>query len=113
MEIFMGRLPKHGDLRKQIQQCIDLGELGFIDRLPSQRDLAKRFNVSSFVVFEALKTLETMGMVRCMPRKGAVVLRKSLDAPRTRTVVNTLLRETRPWQVSYWYEVIARFEELH
>ena len=109
----MGRLPKRNDLRKLLQQCIDRGDPGFIDRLPSQRDLAKRFNVSSFVIFEALKALENEGLVRCMPRKGAQVVRKSSDAPVMKTTVQTLIRETRSWQVAFWYDVIAQFEQSH
>lgn len=43
------------------------------DRLPSIRQLAQRFGASASVVRDALMQVQTMGLVRILPRSGAFV----------------------------------------
>ena len=43
------------------------------ERLPPERELAKKFKVSRPVVHEGLRTLETRGLVTLRPRHGVVI----------------------------------------
>ncbi|MEB3102263.1 FadR/GntR family transcriptional regulator [Ferviditalea candida] len=43
------------------------------DRLPGERELAKRFSVSRTVIREAIKNLEQKGFVRVQPGKGVFI----------------------------------------
>jgi DNA-binding LacI/PurR family transcriptional regulator len=57
----------------QLTQLIESGQAAVGSYLPSTRELASRFNVSQYTVGAALKTLEGMRLVECLPRQGAVV----------------------------------------
>lgn len=49
------------------------------DRLPSQNDLAIQFNVGTRTVREALKNLETKGLVSIQQGRGIFVKKQNLD----------------------------------
>ena len=53
----------------QLEEAIAAGHLGAGDRLPPERELATRFQVSRTSVREALRVLEALGIVRV--RRGA------------------------------------------
>lgn len=53
----------------QLEEAIAAGHLGAGDRLPPERELATRFQVSRTSVREALRVLEALGLVRV--RRGA------------------------------------------
>ena len=53
----------------QLEQSIASGDFAAGDRLPPERELATRFNVSRASVREALRVLEALGLVRV--RRGA------------------------------------------
>lgn len=66
------------DLHERILSAIDSGEMAPGTRL-LETDLAARFGVSRTPVREALRRLETQGVVTHEPRKGAVVATLDYD----------------------------------
>ena len=66
-------------LAARIAGLITEGEFKAGDRLPSERALAERFNVSRTLVREALVRLSQEGLVELRPNRGAVVARPSLE----------------------------------
>lgn len=57
------------DIAAQIRQLVATGKLKPGDRLPAERDLSAKFNVSRNTLREALRALELSGMIEL--RKGA------------------------------------------
>lgn len=57
------------DLIRSIQSC----GLSVGDRLPSIRQLAETFQTSASVVRDSLMQLQTMGLVKILPRSGAFI----------------------------------------
>ena len=55
----------------QIERAITVGELSAGDRLPGERELAESFGVSRASVREALRVLETLGVVLARRGNGA------------------------------------------
>lgn len=60
-------------MAKRLQDMIRSGELKVGERIPSQRVLAERFNVSRPTLREALLTLETLGLIHTLPARGTFV----------------------------------------
>src|SRR3989337_589111 len=56
------------------------GRLKSGDRLPPERDLAEKFVVSRTSVREALRTLESLGLVEIRPGEGTFVRRVSVES---------------------------------
>lgn len=61
----------------QIEQRILDGDLRAGDKLPSERDLSKQFQVSRLVVREALRVLANKGLVEVISGRGAFVTDKT------------------------------------
>lgn len=61
------------EIVRQVRAMIAEGRLRTGDRLPPERDLADRFVVSRTSVREALRTLESLGLVEIRPGEGAFV----------------------------------------
>jgi DNA-binding FadR family transcriptional regulator len=57
----------------RLEQLILSGELQIGERLPSERDFAAQIGVSRPVLHEALVDLDTKGLVKIEPRRGAFV----------------------------------------
>ncbi len=57
----------------RLEELILSGELKTGERLPSERDLAMRLNISRPVLHEALVELAARGLVSILPRRGVVV----------------------------------------
>jgi len=75
------------DIAEQIRGLVSNGELKPGDRLPPERELVERFNVSRNAVREALRSLELAGLVELrMGTSGGAVLRGGDPA----VVVNAL-----------------------
>lgn len=63
----------HDEVVDQIKRLIDSGEIRPGDRLPSERDLALRMDVSRNVLREALRALEARGLIITHHGVGRVV----------------------------------------
>lgn len=68
------------EIVRQIRQMIAEGRLKSGDRLPPERDLAEKFVVSRTSVREALRTLESLGLVEIRPGEGTFVRRVSVES---------------------------------
>lgn len=65
---------------KQIQQAIRNGQLPRGTRLPTERELAEQFGVSRSVVREAIKVLDTMGLVESRQGSGSFVRNSTIES---------------------------------
>ncbi len=68
------------EIVRQIKQLISEGQLKSGDRLPPERDLAEKFVVSRTSVREALRALESLGLIEIRPGEGTFVREVSIDA---------------------------------
>jgi GntR family transcriptional regulator len=70
-------VPLYYQLAQDIQTRIASGELAVGDRLPSERELGKRFGISRMTVRQAITYLERLGLVKTQQGVGTLV-----DEPR-------------------------------
>jgi GntR family transcriptional regulator, transcriptional repressor for pyruvate dehydrogenase complex len=70
----------YAEIVRQIRGLIADGQLNSGDRLPPERDLAERFRVSRTSVREALRALESTGLVEIRAGEGAFVRPASVEA---------------------------------
>ncbi len=63
-----------------IRRALQSGELQPNTKLPSERNLAEMFEISRSAVREALKTLETYGIIRTRPQSGSVIVGLDISA---------------------------------
>jgi len=70
----------YAEIVRQIRGLIADGQLKSGDRLPPERDLAERFRVSRTSVREALRALESTGLVEIRAGEGAFVRRISVES---------------------------------
>ena len=68
------------EIVRQIRLLIADGHLKSGDRLPPERDLAERFRVSRTSVREAMRALESRGLIGIRPGEGAFVREVSVEA---------------------------------
>ena len=68
------------DIVGQIQELIQEGVLKPGDRLPPERELAERLQVSRSSLREAMRALELQGLVVSRPGAGTFVSTESLDS---------------------------------
>ncbi len=68
------------EIVRQIRALIADGQLKSGDRLPPERDLAERFRVSRTSVREALRALESTGLIEIRPGEGTFVREISVEA---------------------------------
>jgi len=68
------------EIARQVKQMIAEGRLKSGDRLPPERDLAEKFVVSRTSVREALRALETLGLIEIRPGEGTFVREVSVEA---------------------------------
>jgi GntR family transcriptional repressor for pyruvate dehydrogenase complex len=68
------QVPKPADLiLREIRNLISNGSLKAGDRLPPERELAERFGIGRGHVREALRKLESFGVLQTFPQSGTVV----------------------------------------
>jgi GntR family transcriptional repressor for pyruvate dehydrogenase complex len=68
------------EIVRQVKLMIAEGRLKSGDRLPPERDLAEKFVVSRTSVREALRALESLGLVEIRPGEGTFVREMSVEA---------------------------------
>src|SRR5207253_9164354 len=68
------------EIVRQVKQMIAEGRLKSGDRLPPERDLAEKFVVSRSSVREALRALESLGLVEIRAGEGTVVRQVSVES---------------------------------
>jgi GntR family transcriptional regulator, transcriptional repressor for pyruvate dehydrogenase complex len=68
------------EIVRQIRTMIAEGRLKSGDRLPPERDLAEKFLVSRTSVREALRALESLGLVEIRPGEGTFVREVSVES---------------------------------
>jgi GntR family transcriptional repressor for pyruvate dehydrogenase complex len=68
------------EIVRQVKQMIAEGRLKSGDRLPPERDLAEKFVVSRTSVREALRALESLGLIESRPGEGTFVREVSIEA---------------------------------
>jgi GntR family transcriptional repressor for pyruvate dehydrogenase complex len=68
------------EIVRQVKTMIAEGRLKSGDRLPPERDLAEKFVVSRTSVREALRALETLGLLEIRAGEGTFVRATSVDA---------------------------------
>jgi DNA-binding FadR family transcriptional regulator len=68
------------EIVRQIKGMIGEGRLKSGDQLPPERDLAEKFIVSRTSVREALRALESVGLIEIRPGEGTFVREVSVDA---------------------------------
>lgn len=68
------------EIVRQVKAMIAEGRLKSGDRLPPERDLAEKFLVSRTSVREALRALESLGLIEIRPGEGTFVREVSIDA---------------------------------
>jgi GntR family transcriptional repressor for pyruvate dehydrogenase complex len=68
------------EIVRQVKAMIAEGRLKGGDRLPPERDLAEKFTVSRTSVREALRALESLGLVEIRPGEGTFVREVSIEA---------------------------------
>ncbi len=67
------------EIVRQIKTMIAEGRLASGDRLPPERELAEKFLVSRTSVREALRSLESLGLVEIRPGEGTFIREASVD----------------------------------
>src|SRR5437899_11653067 len=68
------------EIVRQVKQLIAEGRFKSGDRLPPERELAEKFVVSRTSVREALRALESLGLIAIRPGEGTFVREVSIDA---------------------------------
>lgn len=68
------------EIVRQVKGMIAEGRLKSGDQLPPERDLAEKFVVSRTSVREALRALESLGLVEIRPGEGTFVRKVSVEA---------------------------------
>lgn len=83
-ELFQNVSPKKATdlIVAEIQDLIVGDRLKPGDKLPSERDLSEKFNVSRNVLREALGVLRQRGLLQVLPGRGTVVTNPSLSSMR-------------------------------
>ena len=77
--LVVGPVPLHHQVYLDLTSALDDGEWNPGDRLPPERELADKFRVSRTSVREALRALESRGLVEIRAGEGAFVRKISLE----------------------------------
>ncbi|CAN7756094.1 GntR family transcriptional regulator [Mesorhizobium sp. LjNodule214] len=66
--------PFYAQLSRLIEEAIDRGEYGPGDRIPTESELCRTYNLARSTVRDALRSLEDKNKIRVIPRRGAFVV---------------------------------------
>ena len=108
----MSNITKIMTFTSTVEQLIRNKEPGFTDRLPGQRELATRFNLSQSLVHIGMTELKKRGIIEIEPYKGASVAVS--QAKEKSTQVSDLaiaVCEDNPRQRSFWLRAVQLFEQ--
>jgi len=87
----LGRRSAYQEVAERIRAAIFKDKLALFQRLPSERDLAAQFGVSRVVVREAVRALESSGLVTVKKGpKGGIFVAQDYERPIVATVTNLL-----------------------
>jgi GntR family transcriptional regulator, transcriptional repressor for pyruvate dehydrogenase complex len=87
----LGRRSAYLDVADRVRATIFRDKLALFQRMPSERDLAAQFGVSRVVVREAIRTLESSGLVTVKKGpKGGIFVAQDYERPIVDTVTNLL-----------------------
>ncbi len=87
----LGRRSAYLEVADRIRATIFKDKLALFQRMPSERDLAAQFGVSRVVVREAIRTLESSGLVTVKKGpKGGIFVAQDYERPIVDTVTNLL-----------------------
>jgi GntR family transcriptional repressor for pyruvate dehydrogenase complex len=87
----LGRRSAYLDVADRIRATIFKDKLALFQRIPSERELAAQFGVSRVVVREAIRTLESSGLVTVKKGpKGGIFVAQDYERPIVDTVTNLL-----------------------
>ncbi len=86
------RVRSSDDIVAQIRDGILGGELKAGDRLPNERDLREEFGVSRATLREALRVLETLGVVDIRPGSNGGIFVAAPDGEQVGSALEALLR---------------------
>ncbi len=70
----------YAEIVRQVKALISEGRLKSGDQLPPERDFAEQFKVSRTSVREALRTLESLGLIEIRPGEGTFVREISVES---------------------------------
>ncbi|MFR9527608.1 MAG: FadR/GntR family transcriptional regulator [Rikenellaceae bacterium] len=79
-QIINSTLKPKDQVIQYIRRALQSGELQPNTKLPSERNLAEMFDISRSAVREALKTLETYGIIKTLPQSGSVIVGLDISA---------------------------------
>lgn len=88
---------------ENIRSFIDKGELSPGDKLPSERELQELFGVSRSILREALRVVESQGLINIIQGKGAYVKKPGL-----RTVIEPVRRLINDGSITLGHLMQAR-----
>jgi len=87
----LGRRSAYLEVAERIRETIFKDKLALFQRMPSERDLAAQFGVSRVVVREAIRTLESSGLVTVKKGpKGGIFVTQDYERPIVDTITNLL-----------------------
>jgi len=89
---------------ENLREFIDKGNLGPGDKLPSERELQEHFGVSRSILREALRVVESQGIISIIQGKGAYVRKPSL-----RTVIEPVQRLINDGSITLGHLMQARY----
>ncbi len=95
-----------------IERLILDGAPGFTEKLPGQREIATRFNLSQSSVHIGLAELEKRGLIQNLPCRGALVTLDERKHKRRSAgeVLNLAVCEDMVHQRDFWMDAVRNFE---
>ena len=109
----MSNITKIMTFTSTVEQLIRSRAPGFTDRLPGQRELATRFNLSQSLVHIGMTELKNRGIIEIEPYRGASVARRQPEketGSSAGTELAIAVCEDNPRQRSFWLCAVQHFE---